>query len=125
MMDDPRFATNHDRVENRRVLVPILEDLFRTRPAGDWLHLFREAGVPCGPVNTVDRSLESPQARARGMVQAVDHPQIGPLRMVASPLKLEATPPVITRHPPMLGEHTDEVLREVLGRGTYCVKRET
>ena len=73
--------------------------------------------MPAGPVNTVDRALEHPQAHARNMIQHIDHPTIGPLGMVASPLRLEATPPTIRRHPPLLGEHTDEVMQEVLGMG--------
>ena len=111
---DQRFATNSDRVRNRAVLVSLLEALFRTRPRSDWLSILQAADVPAGPVNTVDRALSDPQVEARGMVQTVDHPTIGPFRMVASPLKLESTPPTIRRHPPTLGEHTDEILRELL-----------
>jgi formyl-CoA transferase len=115
LLADPRFATNHARVEHRATLVPILEAIFRTRTTDEWVALCAEADVPAVPVNTVDRALNSPQALARDMVRSVDHPGIGPVRMVASPLKLESTPPTIRRHPPMLGEHTEEVLREVLG----------
>ncbi|HYP40125.1 MAG TPA: CoA transferase [Chloroflexia bacterium] len=115
LLADPRFATNHARVEHRATLVPILEAIFRTRTTNEWVALCAEADVPAGPVNTVDRALNSPQALAREMVQSVDHPGIGLVRMVASPLKLEGTSPNIRHHPPMLGEHTEEVLREVLG----------
>jgi formyl-CoA transferase len=115
LMADPHFATNHARIEHRATLVPILEAIFRTRTTDEWVALCAGADVPAGPVNTVDRALNSPQSQARDMVQSVSHPGIGPVRMVASPLKLESTPPTIRRHPPMLGEHTDEVLREVLG----------
>jgi formyl-CoA transferase len=115
LLADARFATNHARVEHRATLVPILEAIFRTRATDEWVALCAEADVPAGPVNTVDRALTSPQALARDMVQSVDHPGIGPVRMVASPLRLESTPPTIRRHPPMLGEHTEEVLHEVLG----------
>jgi formyl-CoA transferase len=113
LASDPRFATNHERVSNRLALIPILEQLFLTRSQAAWIYLLELCDVPAGPINTVDRALSSPQAEARGMVQTVDHPGIGPLRMVASPLKLESTPPTIRRHPPMLGEHTEEVLREL------------
>ncbi|HET6312587.1 MAG TPA: CoA transferase [Chloroflexia bacterium] len=115
LLADPRFATNHARVEHRGMLVPMLEAIFLTRTTHEWVALCAGADVPAGPVNTVDRALNSPQALARDMVRSVDHPGIGPVRMVASPLKLESTPPTIRRHPPMLGEHTEEVLREVLG----------
>jgi formyl-CoA transferase len=114
---DPRFLTNADRVRNRAILVPVLAEVFKSRSLDDWIASLREADVPAGPVNTVDRALESEQAAARGMVQEVAHPVIGPLRMVASPLGLDLTPPSIRRHPPLLGEHTEEVLREMLGMG--------
>ena len=112
LAQDARFATNDLRVTNRAALVPVLEEMFAGRAVDEWVALLREHDVPAGPVNTVDLALESEQARARGMVQTVEHPG-GPLRMVASPLGLQATPPVIRRRPPLLGEHTEEVLREV------------
>ena len=115
LMSDERWATNDARVRNRDALVPLLEELFSGRSVEEWLALLKASEVPAGPVNTVDRALNDPQTVARGMVQEIEHPRIGPLRMVASPLHLEATPPVIRRHPPMLGEHTEEVLGE-LGR---------
>ncbi|MBF6614933.1 MAG: CoA transferase [Chloroflexi bacterium] len=111
---DARFTTNPLRVKNRLILAPLLEELFLTRTSAEWLELLERAGVPGGPVNKVDQALSAPQATARGMVQEISHPQIGTLKLVASPLKLETTPPTIRRHPPMLGEHTDEVLMEVL-----------
>jgi formyl-CoA transferase len=109
---DPLFATNELRVTNRSALVPLLEALFAGHTVDAWVALLREHDVPAGPVSTVDRALESEQAKARGMVQTVEHPG-GPLRLVASALGLTATPPAIRRRPPLLGEHTDEVLREV------------
>jgi formyl-CoA transferase len=117
LMSGERWATNEARVRNRNTLVPILEELFASKSVEAWLMLLKEAEVPAGPVNKVDRALNDPQAVARGMVQEIEHPGIGPLRMVASPLHLEATPPVIRRHPPMLGEHTEEILRELEGNG--------
>ncbi|HET9495204.1 MAG TPA: CoA transferase, partial [Chloroflexia bacterium] len=109
---DERFAANDLRVTNRSALVPLLEEMFAGRTVGEWVALLREHDVPAGPVNTVDRALESEQARARGLVRTVEHPG-GPLRMVASPLGLTTTPPAIRRRPPLLGEHTEEVLRAV------------
>jgi formyl-CoA transferase len=114
---EPRFATNADRVRNRASLVPILADVFKGRTVEEWTALLQESGVPSGPVNGVDQVLNSEQVAAREMVAQIQHPGIGPVRMVASPLRLEATPPSIRRHPPMLGEHTDDVLRELLGMG--------
>ncbi|MGA7730685.1 MAG: CoA transferase [Chloroflexia bacterium] len=117
-ISDERWVTNEARVHNRDTLVPILEELIASKSVEAWLMLLKEAKVPAGPVNTVDRALNDPRARARGMVQEVEHPGIGPVRMVASPLHLEATPPVIRRHPPMLGEHTEEILRELKDSGS-------
>jgi formyl-CoA transferase len=113
LLEDARWTTNSERVRNREPLVAILQGLFLERTVGEWLALLEEHEVPAGPVNSVAEALESPQSQAREMVQEVEHPLIGPLRMVASPLHLEATPPAMRRHPPLLGEHTDEVLREL------------
>ncbi len=118
LMADTRFATNEERVLNRAILVPQVADIIRVGSLDSWLQLFQGAGVPASPVNTVARALESPQAAARGMVETIQHPGIGPLRLVASPMKLEATPPTTRRHPPMLGEHTSEVLGEALAMGS-------
>jgi len=114
LVEDPRFATNSGRVTWRDTLCPLLQEVLLTRTSGEWLALFERADVPAGPVNTVDRALNTPQVAARGMVEEVAHPTLGLLRMIASPLKLEGTPPMIRRHPPLLGEHTEEVLGEVL-----------
>jgi formyl-CoA transferase len=113
LLADERWSTNDARVRNRDSLVPILDELFATGSVEAWLRLLREHEVPAGPVNSVDRALNAPQTEARGMVQEIKHPAIGPLRMVSSPMHLQATPPVLRRHPPTLGEHTDEVLSEL------------
>ncbi|HUP28118.1 MAG TPA: CoA transferase [Chloroflexia bacterium] len=111
---DPLYSTNALRIEHRDLLVPILEELFRELPSARWLTLLRENDIPSGPVNTVAEALSSEQARARGMVEEVQHP-LGPLLMVGSPLKLDDTAPAVRRHPPLHGEHTGEVLGELLG----------
>jgi formyl-CoA transferase len=113
LLADVRWATNSDRVHNREPLVALLQELFLTRTVDEWLALLQAHEVSAGPVNTVDKALNDPQTKAREMVQEIEHPLIGPLRMVASPLHLESTPPTIRWHPPLLGEHTDEVLREL------------
>ena len=122
LLEDPRFSTNAGRVTWRDTLCPLLQDVMRSRTSGEWLELFERADVPAGPVSTIDSALNTPQVAARGMVQEVDHPTLGPLRMIASPLKLEGTPPAIRRHPPLLGEHTTEVLGEVLGMSREVVE---
>jgi len=114
LADHPDFKTNADRVRNREKLVPVMNDLMRKRTAQDWMDLLRKDEVPCGPIQTVDRALNDPQVQARGMVVEVLHPTAGPIRLVGSPLKLADTPPEVRLPPPTLGQHTEEVLREVL-----------
>lgn len=111
---DSRFRTNALRVQNRDALIPILAHLIAQRPAAGWLRLLDKAQVPAGPVNTLDRVFADPQVAPREMLLEVPHPTIGPLKMAGSPLKLASlhTPP--RKPPPLLGEHTDEVLGELL-----------
>jgi crotonobetainyl-CoA:carnitine CoA-transferase CaiB-like acyl-CoA transferase len=112
---DARFAKNQDRVRHRAVLVPLLEGIMKTRTKPDWLAVLEAAKVPCGAINNLAEVFADPHVRERGMVQDWDHPLAGPLRLVASPLKLSGTPVRADRVPPLLGEHTDEILQEVLG----------
>ncbi|WP_327242104.1 CaiB/BaiF CoA transferase family protein [Streptomyces sp. NBC_01320] len=108
--EDPRFATNPDRVRNRTQLIPLIEAVLSHRPAQEWSKLLAEAGVPVGPINTVDQALAHPQVRARSMIAEVRHPRAGTIRMVASPLKLSSTAPAVRTAPPRHGQHTGEVL---------------
>jgi crotonobetainyl-CoA:carnitine CoA-transferase CaiB-like acyl-CoA transferase len=112
---DPRFARNQDRVRNRGVLVPMLEAIMKTRPKSEWLAALEAAKVPCGAINNLAEVFADPQVQDRGMVHAWEHPLAGELKLVASPLKLGGTPVRTDRPPPLLGQHTREVLGEVLG----------
>ena len=111
---NPLFAKNRDRVTNRAQLVPVLEAVMRMRTKADWLAALEAAKVPCGAINNLAEVFADPQVTARGMVTPWLHPLRSDLRLVASPMKLSATPPRNDRAPPLLGQHTDEVLREVL-----------
>ena len=111
---NPLFAKNRDRVVNRAQLVPILEAVLRTRTKADWLAALETAQVPCGAINNLAEVFSNPQIAAREMVTHWQHPLRNDLRLVASPIKLSVTPVRKDRAPPMLGQHTDEVLREVL-----------
>lgn len=115
LSSDERFSTNPARVRHREALVPLLERVFAERPTAEWIGLLWSGGIPAGPINTVDRALEDPNTAARGMVVAMPHPTAGSVRLVGSPMKFSATPVEYRRAPPRLGEHTEEVLRDVLG----------
>jgi crotonobetainyl-CoA:carnitine CoA-transferase CaiB-like acyl-CoA transferase len=112
---DPRFRTNLLRIENRVELVEILSDCFRTQSTKEWMRRLRKAGLPGGEIRDVLDTLASPEVEARGMVASMPDAKHGTLRTLASPLHLRGTPPRRPSAPPRLGEHTDEVLSEVLG----------
>ena len=112
LADDPRYATNPDRVRNRDTLIPRITQALAGRGCAEWTDLLNAAGVPAGPVNTVPAALEHPQVAAREMVTEIEHPVAGPLKMLGSPIKLSAQPTTIRRPPPTLGQHTDEILAE-------------
>lgn len=114
--DDERFQTNAGRVRHRAELVPALAAVFRSRPRGEWLEALKAAGVPAAPVYDLAEALADPQAAARHVVWEVPHSLLGQVSMVASPLQhLSRTPATIAGPPPLLGEHTREVLADVLG----------
>jgi crotonobetainyl-CoA:carnitine CoA-transferase CaiB-like acyl-CoA transferase len=115
LASDPRFARNQDRVRNRAVLVPMLEAVLKTRPKAQWLAALEAAKVPCGAINNLAEVFADPQVTGRGMVTQWDHPLTPGLRLVSSPMKLGATPVRADLPPPLLGQHTGEVLGEVLG----------
>ena len=108
---DPRFSTFGDRLAHKDALLRLLAARFAERTTADWLGRLR-GRVPCAPVNTVAEALEDAQVRAREMIVEVKHPTFGVLREVASPVKTAGTPP--PARAPALGEHTDEILRELL-----------
>jgi crotonobetainyl-CoA:carnitine CoA-transferase CaiB-like acyl-CoA transferase len=113
---DARFATNGKRVENRTELARLLQEIFSRRSTHEWLELLDAAGVPNGPINNVAQVFEEPQVRARGVRVELDHPVAGKLPTVASPMRFSGTPVEHRLAPPLLGEHTEEILRERLGR---------
>jgi formyl-CoA transferase len=113
---DERFATNPQRVKNRDLLVPLLASMVRERGRDEWIALLEAQGVPCGPINDLDEVFENEQVRARGMQVELPHPVAGKVKLVRSPMKMSATPATSEQAPPLLGQHTEEVLAEVLGK---------
>jgi crotonobetainyl-CoA:carnitine CoA-transferase CaiB-like acyl-CoA transferase len=110
LLDDERYATNPSRVAHREVLIPQIEQAMLTRTTAQWVQTLDDAGVPVGPIQTVDQAVQDPQVLARGMIVELDHPTAGPLKVVGCPVRLTRTPPLVRTPPPILGQHTDEVL---------------
>ena len=115
LMADPRFADNGARVAHRAELRAILDEAFQARDAGEWLAALRQADLPCGPINTVPEVFDHPQAQARDMVLETEHPTAGRLHFPGFPYKLSDTPAALRHPPPRLGQHTGEVLSDLLG----------
>jgi crotonobetainyl-CoA:carnitine CoA-transferase CaiB-like acyl-CoA transferase len=113
LADDPRFATNGERVVNRAELVTTLRERTAERTTAEWLTALAAADVPAGPINDIAAAFATPWAAARPATVEVDHPVLGVTRQVAPPFDLATTPASVRTAPPALGEHTDEVLREI------------
>jgi crotonobetainyl-CoA:carnitine CoA-transferase CaiB-like acyl-CoA transferase len=112
---DPRFATNAARVQHRAELVEALAPLLAAREGRAWIDALEAAGVPCGPINDLAQVFDDPQVRHRGLRVEIPDPRCGTVPVVASPIRLSRTPVRHETPPPALGEHTREVLVEVLG----------
>jgi len=112
---DARFLTNPQRVELRDTLVPLLAKMVRKKTKAEWLVLLESAGVPCGPINKLDDVFNDPQVRARDCAIELPHPSADSVKLVASPMRMSVTPVQYDRAPPLLGQHTDQVLQELLG----------
>lgn len=113
--DDPRFATNTLRVANRSVLVPLLRQATVFKTTAEWVTQLEAVGVPCGPINDLAQVFADPQVQARGLAMQLPHALAGLVPQVASPIRLSETPVEYRNAPPLLGEHTWQVLEQVLG----------
>jgi crotonobetainyl-CoA:carnitine CoA-transferase CaiB-like acyl-CoA transferase len=111
---DPRFDTDANRVTNREALIPLLNEVFGTRPVDEWIARLEEAGVPAGKIKTVAEVCESPHLKARGMVVKLPHPKAGSVTVMGVPIRLWETPGTATAPPPLLGQHTDAILTRLL-----------
>lgn len=111
---DERYSANANRIRNREVLVPLLQDIFAGRSVADWIALIEPEGIPCGPINNIAQVFEHPQVRHRGMKFELPHPTGGITPLVANPIKFSATPITYSKAPPTLGQHTKQILSSLL-----------
>ena len=112
---DARFTTNRLRLENYDALRTLLAERLRQRPRAEWVRTLKAAGVPCGSVRRVAEVLDDPQIVAREMVQSIEHPVAGAIRMLGNPVKMSDAPGGVRLPPPTLGQHTDDILRHDVG----------
>lgn len=109
-LKDSKYATNPQRVEQRAELIPLLEEVFQMKTVKEWIEIFEEAKIPCGPINKMSDILNDPHMYEREMVVEKDHPTLGAIKMLGTPVKFSRTPGEIKTVPPQLGEHTTEIL---------------
>ncbi|WP_085522076.1 CaiB/BaiF CoA transferase family protein [Tuberibacillus sp. Marseille-P3662] len=121
ILEDERFATNPRRVDNRDLLISILEEAFKEKTVQEWVSVIEEAGIPCGPVNQFSDILTDSHVKEREMVVEANSPELGTLQMLGIPVKLSRTPGQIDSLPPQFGEHTDAIL-ERLGYSEEDIK---
>ncbi len=122
LLDDPRFSNNDARREHKAELLPILARAFETRTTAEWAERLDAESVPWGPVNSLDRVFADPQIAARQMRVEIEHPTIGKLPMIGNPVQVEGVPQSFVP-PPLLGQHTEQVLKEVLGYSAEEIAR--
>ena len=115
LAEDPRFKTNPLRVKNRKECIGILAPILKTRSRDEWVDLLNSESIPCAPINAMDEVFKNPQVLHRKMLQEVDHPTAGKIKLVGIPVKYSDAEAAIRRPPPLLGQHTSEILSEVLG----------
>ena len=120
---DERFATNRARVGNRAVLGPILNEIIAAKPRAFWLEELERVGVPCGPINNLEQVFDDNHVQARGARQEVEHSVGGSIPTVANPIRFSESPIEYDQPPPLLGQHTDDVLAEMLGLDTAAIDR--
>jgi len=121
--DDPRFATNKLRVANRAELIPLIRQATVFKTTAEWVSQLEQAGVPCGPINDLAQMFADPQVQARGLAIDIPHPLAGSVPQVASPIRLSGTPVEYRNAPPLLGEHTEQILGDVLGLAAVDIQR--
>ena len=121
---DPRFTTTPLRSDNRKILRPLMYTLYepwKKRKKADILKQLWAAGIPSGAVNNLKEVFEDEQIKHREVAVTIPHPISGTLKIVASPIRMSATPPTYRRAPPLIGEHSEEILRDILGMDEVAI----
>jgi len=113
LINDPRFKTNKDRVKNRNLLIPLLEEVFKKKPREYWIKILEEAGVPSAPVYELDEVFNDIYIKNSGIIVEMNHSKLGKVKQLAEPMLINGTRPCSNLPPPILGEHTIEILRDL------------
>jgi glutaryl-CoA transferase len=116
--EDSRFATNADRIQNRLVLISLLQQHFAALPTSTWLSRLLAAGIPAAPIQTVGEALQDPQTISRSLIVELEHPTLKTVRSIANPIRVELQPILYRLPPPLLGEHNRQILRELQFTGS-------
>lgn len=115
LWENEGYRTNAGRVNHREALIPILQNLFQERTTVEWIKLCVKHNIPAGPINDIPTILSDPQVNSRGMVQEIEHPILGTIQQLGPVAKFSKTPAELRSAPPILGEHTESILRDVIG----------
>jgi CoA:oxalate CoA-transferase len=122
LLEDDRFTSNESRTQHRAQLIPMLENIIKDRTTAYWLEVLCRGGVPCSPIQSIDQIVKDPLVTYRGMLATVEQPMAGPVRIAGSPFHLSVTPGQVYTHAPLPGEHTIEVLRDLLNYGEEAIR---
>ena len=124
LIADSKFATNGARTENLEILIPLLENIFLTRTVSQWIELFEDAGIPCSPINTIDKVMNDEQVLTRNMIVEVEDDRAGTTKIAGNPIKMTSIPEERKREPaPKVGEHTKKILGKYLGFDEKKIKQ--
>ena len=113
LLENPDYASVPKRFENKEALQETITNRTRAKTGAEWIEILNEAGIPCGPIYTVDQTFADPQVQGLNMSPEVEHPEMGPIKIVGQAVKLVRTPQKMRNSTPEVGEHTEEILREM------------